>query len=286
MATRSVLAATGNDHLDRLLQHVIAIFELVFPARIRAYYLTGSTLDGTAAFVPGDPLNSSDIDIAVVFNDVLLRHERERFIDCRAACAGLSQLHLDTLDVTPLSEMELVQHGHLTLKLASQLLYGEDIRPAIPLPTLHHHVRAAVRLSRDHIAELRALEPEHLRLPLSYPDADGEFYGYDYHEPGYSTQPGTRLLVGNITWGATALLALKAGAYAAMKREAITLYATAIDDEWSGLLDAVYQHCKMQWGYLIPQAVEERQQLRTLCAQVVAFENHCLASYAQLTDQS
>ena len=232
------------------------------------------------AYLPGDPLNSSDIDLAVVFKDVMQPHEQEAFRQCRIACAGLSQLHPDQLDATPLSEAQVYQQGHLGLKVASLLLYGEDIRDAIPFPPLHEHSRAAIRLSKDHIAELRHLTPSQLTPPLTYPDAAGEFYGYDYSEPGYSEQPGTRLLVGSITWAATALLAIQAGTLAGTKRDAINMYKTYINDTWSPLLEAVYTKCKLCWGYTIPHGRHERHQLRAICQQLVAFEDHCLASYA------
>ena len=281
MSTAALLASTQNQMLDTLLQHVITIFELVFPRRIRAYYLTGSSMDGTAAYLSGDPLNSSDIDLTVVFRDVVQPDEQERFRQCRFACAGLSQLHPDQLDAMPLSETELFQHGHLTLKVASQLFYGEDIRDAIPLPSLNEHMRAAIRLSKDHMAEMRHLEPAQLTLPLTYPDSAGQFYGYDYSEPEYGGQPGTRMLVGSIAWGATALVALHAGQFAGTKRDAINLYKTCINDRWSQLVEAVYAKCKLRWGYTIPRSKGERQELRALCEQVIEFENHCLASYLQ-----
>ena len=281
ISTTALGRSTRNQPLDALLQQVIAIFELVFPGRIRAYCLTGSSLDGTAAFLPDDPLNSSDIDLAVVFKDTVQSDERERFRQCRFACAGLSQLHPDQLDATPLGETELLRHGHLTLKVASRLLSGEDLRTALPLPSLEEHTQAAIRLSKDHMAEMRHLEPAQLTRPLSYPDPAGAFYGYDYWEPEYGGQPGTRMLVGSITWAATALLALQAGQLAGTKRDAIELYTACISDRWSGLVDAIYVQCKLRWGYTIPRTQTERHELRTLCTQVVEFENHCLASYTR-----
>jgi hypothetical protein len=64
---------------DRVLGGFIGVCELVFPGRVRAYFLTGSTADGTAVRTPGDALNSSDIDLTVVFAGTLSGPDGERF---------------------------------------------------------------------------------------------------------------------------------------------------------------------------------------------------------------
>src|SRR5579875_3541534 len=52
-------ATTGIDYLDTLLANLVTRFEQSFPARIRSYYLGGSSSDGTAAGYDQSP-NSSD----------------------------------------------------------------------------------------------------------------------------------------------------------------------------------------------------------------------------------
>jgi hypothetical protein len=264
-----------------LLQAGLTLLALIFPGRIKACYLTGSTIDGTAATIAGDALNSSDIDITIVLRGTLTQLDCERFALWRAMCEQLGPFHLDQLDATVVSESEVVQHGHLTLKTASHLLYGEDIRAAIAFPSIQTHLRAAIKLSTDHIATFRHVEPGALSLPLSYPDPTGPYYGYDYHEPEYGDQPGTRLLVGSVTWAATALLALKTRQLAGTKRAAVELYEQAINDEWYPLIRAIYQYCKLLWQYRIPDEPSAQADLRALCHQVLAFEEYCLATYAQ-----
>jgi hypothetical protein len=269
-----------DERTSALLQAGLTLLDLIFPERIKACYLTGSVLDGTAVTIAGDALNSSDIDIKIVLQGALTGLDRERFALWRTMCEQLGPFHLDQFDATVTSDMELSEQGHLTLKTASHLLYGEDIRATIALPPIETHLREAIKLSMIHFATFRRLEPEALSIPLQYPDLSGPYYGYDYHEPGYGDQPGTRLLVGSITWAATALVALKARQLAGTKRAAVSLYEQTINDAWYPLIRAIYQQCKLQWRYQIPDDRGGQAQLRALCYQVLAFEEYCIKTYA------
>ena len=60
MDTISLFNSTGNQQVDDILRGVIGISEIVFPNRIRGYYLTGSYANSYA-------LPTSDIDMTIVF---------------------------------------------------------------------------------------------------------------------------------------------------------------------------------------------------------------------------
>ena len=47
-----------------------------------------------------------------------------------------------------------------------------------------------------------------------------------------------------------------------------------IGDQWSDLLRAIYTRCKHVWGYRIPDAPGDRQELQAICARTLDFENH------------
>ena len=267
---------TGDGRVDRVTRGFIRVVEFLFPGRIRACYLTGSSIDGTAAHVDGDSLNSSDIDITVIFKGRAEQYERDRFKACRRACEELSQLGLDQLDAVALDEEGLFERGDVTLGTASMLVYGEDIRASIPLPSLSDHINQAVALSLDLLGTLRGIPATALTRPLAYPVGDGEFYGYDYREEAYGGKPGTRIMVDAVSWMSTALLALQSGRYASTKRDAVRLYREFIDDEWTEVVEGVYECCKLRWGYGIPCDDEERHSLRGLCRKVLGFENHFL----------
>ena len=72
MSNVSLLNSAGNRKVSNILRGVIGIFELVFPNRIRGYFLTVSYTDGTA--VP-----ASNIDFDILFIDSFIsREENDR----------------------------------------------------------------------------------------------------------------------------------------------------------------------------------------------------------------
>jgi hypothetical protein len=270
---------TGDAVADRVLGGFIGICDLVFPGRVRAYYLTGSTADGTAVRTPGDALNSSDIDLTVVFAGTLSDSEAVRFSQVRGACEQLGGLGLDQLDASAVGETALFRDGDVTLKTASRLLLGQDIRDAVPLPRPEEHIRRAIRISTDVMAALRGTSALQPTAALTYPDPGGEFYGYDFRDERYGGVPGTRLLIDGLTWGATAVLAIQTGLLAGTKRDAIRLHREHVNDEWSALLVELYERSKLRWWYGIPQRDLDRQLLRRLCGRVLALERYLLDVY-------
>ncbi len=90
---------------------------------------------------------------------------------------------------------------------------------------------------------------------------------------------GTRELVECALRMATALLALKTDRFVATKRESAEVYRDVINDTWSELLIAMFEQGKMQWGYAIPELEDEQTSLKSLCKQMLAFENYYLLAY-------
>jgi len=70
------------------------------------------------------------------------------------------------------------------------------------------------------------------------------------------------------------MLGLKAGRYTATKAGSVRLYRETINDAWTGLIGQIFNRCKIQWGYVVPSAAEDRQILRELCRQVLDLENY------------
>jgi predicted nucleotidyltransferase len=273
-----MLRVTGDPATDGVLRGFVGVCELLFPGRVRAYYLTGSWADGTAVRTVGDALHSSDVDLTVVFKGAFEAGEPERFRRGRAACEALSGLGFESLDATARDEATLLREGHASLGQACRQLSGEDVRAAVPLPTSEAHLQRAARLAIDLMAEQRGLAPGDLRTPLRYPDQGGEFYGYDFRDPNpvYGGHHGTRLLVEGVTWGATVLLVLETGQIAGSKRGAVGLFQQHLPGPRADLVAAVYERCKLRWRYQFPAAATERRALRVLCRRVLAFENHVL----------
>jgi hypothetical protein len=273
----ALINSSGSEQVDNLLRGFVGLCELSLPGRIRGYYLTGSWSNGTALYIPGDRDRSSDIDVRVIFKGSLEEQDRCQF---EALLTGYCRLSPLTLEVYPADETALARNWDICLKQESLLLYGEDIRASLPLPSLEDHIQRVMTFPPYALAAVRGQvlyadgqwQEPWLKHPLAYPDPDGEFYGYNI---------GSSLggLVGDATWAATVILAVKAGLYAGTKRTAAFLYRERIDDEWHDLPAAIFERCKLAWGLQVPAAPADRRQLREMCRRTLGLENYLLELY-------
>ena len=168
----TLLNSVGNRRVDNILRGVIGIFESAFPNRIRGYYLTGSYMDGTAV-----PASDIDVDILFICNFINLE-EKEKVQQISQYCSLISPI---PLELNIYGEGQALRLGFPTLKFASVLLYGEDIRNEISLIPLEWWQRSLMHVPYRFFSRIRG-NPEFLVFPLNYPDPVGEFYGYDTRE--------------------------------------------------------------------------------------------------------
>jgi predicted nucleotidyltransferase len=269
--------STGNPTADRIVAALTGAFEAAFPGRVRGYYLRGSYATGTA--VPG-----SDLDLFVVFKDRFQEpDEAERADRLRDDCAHASPVLLEAIVV---SERRLREPSALALalnlKLATRLVHGDDIRPALPEFDATAYVRAVVHAPYHSYAYPVQRRGAPLTYPLAHIDPSDEFYGYGQWSvpgPDGTPVPSTKLLVGSVCWTATALVALRTGRYVADKRASVELYRDQIGDEWTDLVVRVHQVCRDRWQYRLPDAEPDRGVLRELCDRALDFQNHFLRAY-------
>lgn len=272
MSNEPSILPLGNDRVDRALHALISHFAATFPDRLRACYVQGSFGDGTA-------LNTSDLDLTLVF--------RDRFVDvdekarAEAVCAACVEQSAVELDASVNDEAELQRGVWPQLKYGAQLVYGEECRDAMPLIPIEQWTRDRMHTSYWRVVSLFD-RPHVVRPPLDFPDPSAEFLGYTQRMlrlPDGAEVPCTRDLIRHTGWAATAIVAWQAGQYVASKRDCHRMYRELIGDEHTGLLDDIYTCCRQQWQYLIPDAPNERQRLRSICQRTLAFENHFLAIY-------
>ena len=261
--------STDNRYIDDILHGIVGLFEMTFPNRIRGYYLCGSYIDGSAV-----PL-LSDLDVCIVFKGELSDSEREQF---QQMLSHLRLIRPMLLALESYSEASLFRHGAVVLKHASRLIYGEDIRPKIPEQPVAEFVREVIQEFYFFVTWKRPHQKV-LTFPLSYPDAAGEFYGYDHTKQSpfaltdIHTTQSWAALVCLITTG---LICLKSGAVVWEKRRCALAYKTYINDTWTEFIKAVCWVCFDKWKYRIPDDSAGKQQIRELCEKTLAFENHFL----------
>ena len=268
----SLLNSTGVENIDRVLQGTIGVFETAFPDRIRAYYVEGSYADQS-------DICASDVDMSIVFKETFADEgERGRARQLIESCAFLSPVELD-VEIT--DEQTLSSDAQPSLMKGGLAVYGEDIRSRSRVMSLDAWTRDRMHSSYWRIAKLFN-RPAIVVHPLDYPDPADEFYGYLWRQVRSANGQmvrSTKDLIRSTSWAATAIIAQEAGRYVASKKDCYTSYKRYINDEWAQLLEDLYALCRVEWNYAIPAGRRERKQLRELCAQVLAFENHFLTVY-------
>jgi len=262
----------GHDTADTTVQEVIRVYENAFPGQIAGYYIEGSYADWTY-------LATSDIDITIVFSNHFAHEEVRK----TAERLWGTSAHTSTMeiDITIVDEDDLHEGVFPTLKMGSQLIYGQNVCSKYPILPLEAWTRERMHAAYCLLVTVYQ-RPTPVHLPLVFPNSEDEFYGYTnrmVHLPDGKEVSCTRNLVRTTGWAATALLALQAKQYVVRKRDCPGLYRHSIGDEWSSLLEEISFVCRDKWQYLIPEAECDRQRLRALCERTLNFEQHFLSIY-------
>lgn len=267
--------STNHPKIDQVLQGVIGVFEKVFLGRIQGYYLQGS-------YGSSNAIHNSDLDLYVIFKENF--HDPVEAMKAMSLGQSCAQISSVLLEIKPFAEAQLSLSENagiaLNFKRSTQFLYGEDIRNQLLTPSPEDWMRWAMHAP---IASLLATRTaEFLIFPLDYPDSQAEFYGYERQTLPCTDgieRHSSKWLISTVSWIATALIAMRTGQYVGSKREAVELYKTYINDEWTNLVEQVYELCRNRWHYLIPENVTERQTLRSMCQDTLRFSNYFLSRY-------
>ncbi len=276
MSEISLVNSTGHDAIDNILVGIVGIFETVFPNRIRAYQVTGSYSNKTA-------IGSSDIDMTVIFKGKSIDDQEEkRCSQISSYCSLLSSVELgfECIDEGKLLRLNTefpYTHFAIVNKIGSLLVYGEDIRDNMLLPPLDAVVWTYMEaMYHEHQCLLaqRRQSSEVLTFPLRYPEPEGEFYGYVNRRGIFDLVLSTGLAV-------TIFCAIKAQRYVASKSDCPSIYAECINDEWTPFVQEVFKKCRYQWEQRVPKDEEGQRQLREICRQMLAYENHFLSVFRE-----
>lgn len=266
-----LVESTDDPGVDEALRKVIALFEGRFPGRIIGYYLTGSYATKTSR-------SASDIDVTLLFRGGFMDEGEQRAsIQAAKECIAFDAREVD---IAPLPEQIFYPMRIAILKLHSRLVYGEDIRDSIPMPTATEysgHIsdlagRLLTRLGRKQVG---------LKYPLQYPDPTGEFYGYDRprsHDADKNARSMKDFTLG-VSYAASAITALKGGPIIGDKTECLPVYESVVHDEWVPFVRAIFTRCMGTWECDIPQDEGGRLELRQICHQALGFENYFMDIY-------
>jgi hypothetical protein len=268
MSSIELHASTGSPQIDALLCSLVGICDAAFPERLRCIYVVGSYSDGSA--VPG-----SDLDVGVVFTQPLTDDELARFRQIMRSLARISPVRLDFGTVNPERFINGIPAG---LK-AALIIYGENVFDELPLEPIEQALRRGMS-STFHSLYLLRQRADWLVYPLKYPDAGGEYYGYErwgIYLGERTFGPGVRTFVTSVSLIASCWVMLRASQHVSSKRESVLAYRRHVSDDWTEFVEQVYAQGKQVWRYQLPETVESRRRLHSLCAQMLDFENHFLA---------
>jgi Nucleotidyltransferase domain len=271
MVTIHLANPTGNSRVDECLRAFIALIEVVFPQRMRAYYLLGSYADNTA--VP-----TSDVDLFVVSKEPLNPAEHELYGRIAHQCSLLAGILFQT---------GVVDEAHLggrpDLATSRLFVYGEDVGDRIPPLQPGDSARKALSSAVHVLCELHD-QPPPLAVPLTYPDPEGEFFGYERNgmpAPGGWNGPGTKKLINAVSMAAGALVAIQCGQAVMRRSDCVAMYRSQVGDVWSDFVEQVCAFRTPETGYAMPVDGDQRKRLRRFCAEMPAFENHFLQRYGE-----
>lgn len=261
---------TSDTRLNQRLAALVNILELIFPERIRAYYLSGSVLNRTM-------VKHSDLDVITVFKGEFADGEADKL---RAVRRYLTELSDIRYDIVPRCEAKLKQNGVTGLKLATEFLYGKDIRDEIPLEPLEKFRRDVLNGFVYYARELRG-NVDCLNYPVNCPNPADFYYGYaDYGNwDGTGYTAGTRIILSCITLGATASVLQETGARCIGKMDAVQQYQKTIGGRWGDWLAELFELCKLEWGYELPTTTTAQKKLQTLLGQMADYENAILEAF-------
>ncbi len=265
-----LLYATGHAKIDEIIRGAVELTELLVPGRVRAYHLLGSYANGSA-------ITSSDLDIAVIFKGEMQPTDRAYLQQVYDCCWRMSSV---SLDIVPYSEVDLQQRGVQWL-LNSPLLYGANICDTIPQLPMTTYVRNFMHTPWRFFMRSRQ-QLDVITFPLDHPDPAGAWLGYDRRRTRAldgRDALGTHELITCTFWPASALILRQCGVFTHGKHDVVQQYRACIKDEWRDVLAALYQKCRIEWQYFIPDSAADQQLLRDLCQQALAFHNHFLRIY-------
>lgn len=241
----------------------------------RGYYMVGS-------FASGEADEMSDVDLAVIWKAIQGSPiDIQGLFNAMHLVDYLSDGRLDLL-VAELSEFQQPFRRWQVpgLASASVLASGTDLVRELVLPPLDVHAtdlafRADKLIHKVHGGHV-------LGGPLSYPDPNREFYGYETKRTWYpdGVLCGTREVV-DLTLACAAPFAAKlSGQLVTGKAHCARLYSGVSDPPFSEFVPTLYERCKRDWHYRIPEPQGDRVELRHYCETVLALENHVLAEFS------
>ncbi len=280
------MGSTTEPRVSALIDRIISRILGEFGTDILACYVTGSWAAGTAT-------DSSDLDLAII------AHERvvDEFAIERSARwarkSGDVVLDVGVRSLRRIGDPTSAWYDAgaarwiVSVLHASNLVYGNDVRSAIPDPPITVYRQGVITEAKKGIAMLRDSDLGNFdfREPVGYPGEADDFFGYTKKRKNdwypVDVAQGTKELSATITWCASAVITVTAAYYVPSRPKAVELYAAHVGDRWTSFVRMAYETLRLRWSGQVPANAEEQLQLNQFCRETLEFENGCLAVFRQ-----
>jgi hypothetical protein len=255
----------------------IALAKLTFGFDIIAIYLMGS-------FIDGSQVASSDLDFAVVYDKADPKRVAaiKQFFDTYSRDYFQKEIDLYLISIDQVKNLEkdslLTREGILNVKIASELIYGTDVRDQIDIGDLQSYIGMTIATPFHFMQKLRG-GAETLGVELAYPNETDYFYGYLDHVQDTHLGLETKPVLTLIGWVCTSRIALRSGKLVGKKSDVQQMYETHVNDEWTSFVGEAYDLIRKKLAYRLPETPEEKAALRDLCKSLLAFERAYAEEY-------
>lgn len=229
-----------------------------FGSRCRALHLLGSQLDQTRT-------DLSDLDLILLLEGEIGEEERR---EVRQLARESCRAEDPPLDCLPLGSKELSQGVPAYARAALRIWGSLDLAEA-PLMPIREVAERWTRGSLRLLAALRGLD----HLPegaLGLPDPAAPFHGYRLQEG--DDPASTKRLVATLARMTGTWLVRDLGIRATSKHDCIERFTRLFQGPRGIAVERLYRRLKLDWGYRIPEAPSERQELSELLLEFHTLE--------------
>lgn len=253
---------------DDFLAALIEVLNGRFGPDLISTYIVGSRAANTV-------LSSSDIDLALVFRGKLAPERRAEIRRWLRKLQALTPVMMDTVVV---DETEIVR-GLTSNLVCNRLLAGADTFAGLPQVKRSEMLLYHGGLAVHFMLAVRGW-PKRFTFPLTYPQPDGRFRGYELSGTRVAEGqyvPGLNIYAGLVLGLASFRLAIEAGAYPGAKGEALPAYRQHLPhDRYRPLVEDVEEICRSRHQGRIPTDEFEISRLSLRCTETLAWENEVL----------
>lgn len=254
--------------VNSIIENIITIYTNAFPQRVKAIFLTGSYGRNYA-------IANSDIDIDILFEGIITNEIREQAIAIGESCDALCSMEID------ITIYDYTAQLPPDVFLGGKLIYGDNNPTEWNCISVERWARERMYAGTWLIAHLFGRDGT-LTLPIDYPDNKTLFFGYDdrqMYDENNSVVKSSKNILRASGWAATALVGYQGNTFVSSKEDLVPLFKKDCDKKWINFLTNIYDLCRNQWNYVVPQSECDIQKLISICEENLLFENYFLSKY-------